>query len=146
MNAPRRDPFDVSSAFWTAFWAVFHDALEQGESFPGYVQSKWDAKPRINPGTALSAAAQLYGTTPDALLGRGRDAELLEARALAVWALRNLGGRWSYPAIGRALGGRDHSTIQSIHRHARALIERSPRFRGACHDIQRRFEAETEIS
>lgn len=134
---------EMPTGFWTAFWAVFHEALEADHESPCTVISTIDQRVRFNPGTAIEVAAALYGERPEALLRRHGGRELTEARALAVWAMRRLGGGWSYPAIARALGGRDHTTIQYLHRQALYLAERSERFRGACEDLTRRFAMET---
>lgn len=131
--------------FWTAFWAHFHDALDDRGELPCFVVGRVDGRVRLNPGTALEFAAEVYGTTPSALLARWGGPDLTEARALAVWALRNVGPKWSYSAIGRALGGRSHTTIRDLSLNADELIHRSARFAGACEDMRRRFEGETQL-
>lgn len=130
-------------AFWTAFWSVFHEALEHESELPCFVVSKTDGKARLNPGSAIEFAAEVYGVMPEALIAKHGPQDLTEPRALAVWGLRSLGARWSLNAIGRAMGGRDHSDVSYLNRKARALIERSARFRGACEDMRRQFSEET---
>jgi chromosomal replication initiator protein len=48
---------------------------------------------------------------PQAVKGPGRKRELVRARAILATELRRAPWELSLPAIGRALGGRDHSSI-----------------------------------
>lgn len=73
-----------------------------------------------------------YALTPEELVSDRRYANLVEARAMLVWALRTLWKQRSYPMIGRMLGGRDHSTIQHLHRKALYLRASDPDFNEAC--------------
>lgn len=66
----------------------------------------------------LDVAGSRFGVTWEELLSRDRTAHLANARHVAAWLMRQAG--MSYPAIGRALGGRDHTTAM----HAVARIER----------------------
>jgi hypothetical protein len=64
----------------------------------------------------LDAVGARFGVTWEELLRSGRGPEhLANARHVAAWLLRRRG--MSYPAIGRALGGRDHTTIMSACAH-----------------------------
>lgn len=56
----------------------------------------------------IAVTAAHYGLTVDDITGRDRGALVAAARAVAAWVLHEAGR--SYPEIGRALGGRDHST------------------------------------
>jgi chromosomal replication initiation ATPase DnaA len=67
----------------------------------------------------IQAAADLYGTTMEAVRGRDNDRSVTSARMIACWLLRETG--MSYPEIGRALG-RDHTTIM----HACRVIAADP--------------------
>jgi chromosomal replication initiation ATPase DnaA len=60
----------------------------------------------------VEAAAKATGVTVRELRGFDRHRPLVERRRFAAVKLRLEG--YSYPAIGRALGGRDHSTIMSL--------------------------------
>lgn len=131
-------------AFWMAFWSAFHALLDDGD-LPAFVVSR-DGCTRLNPGLAIAFAAEVYGVQVNDLLGRLRERDLIDARCLTVWGMRHIGGRWSCHAIGRALGGRDHSTISHLSTRANALFERSPRFAGACEDMRRHFTQATEIA
>jgi chromosomal replication initiation ATPase DnaA len=65
----------------------------------------------------INEAARVMGVEPAALLVPDRRQPLVRARALVVWLLRALPSRpMSYPAIGRVLGGLDHSTVINLHK------------------------------
>lgn len=67
----------------------------------------------------IQAAADLYGTTPSAIQSRANFREVVNARMVACWLLRQAGK--SYPEIGRAVC-RDHSTAISACR----AVEKDP--------------------
>lgn len=61
----------------------------------------------------LEAAATEFGTTVKRIVGRYKVRPLPEARAYcAVWMRVSL--RMSYSAIGRALGGIDHTSVMYL--------------------------------
>jgi chromosomal replication initiation ATPase DnaA len=63
-----------------------------------------------------------YGVTFDELAGPRRTLPLARARQFAMYAMRELCPHMSYPAIGRLLGGRDHTTILHGCRKVERLI------------------------
>lgn len=65
---------------------------------------------QITPQMILDATAASYGFTIDALCGPSRTRPLVTARQVAMYLVRNLTD-YSYPAIGRIFGGRDHTTV-----------------------------------
>lgn len=85
--------------------------------------------------------ADAWGVTVIDLISHRRPPHLVDARALAVWAMRALCDRPSYPSIGKSLGGRDHSTIINLHERAIYLRLKSAKFAGACVDVTRAFES-----
>jgi chromosomal replication initiator protein len=62
------------------------------------------------PGTVLRVVAEYYGLTEEDLLGRSRASKVAEPRQVAMYLLREETDA-SFPTIGDALGGRDHTTI-----------------------------------
>ena len=126
------------ATFWRSFWALYDSALNAGivEHVPG--PAPRSAMDRF-PSTVLAVAADTYDITIHHIVGRSREAWLLEPRALAAWGMRNCGLPLSSTVIGRAMGGRDHTTILHLLRRADELRERSPRFRGACEDLRNHF-------
>ena len=65
---------------------------------------------------AADAVASAYRVTVLELLGKGRRAHIARARFALYASLRALG--WSYPKIGRFVGGRDPTTVlQGVRTH-----------------------------
>jgi chromosomal replication initiator protein len=65
---------------------------------------------RITPQMILDTTASRYGFTVDAICGPSRTRPLVTARQVAMYLTRNLTD-YSYPAIARVFGGRDHTTV-----------------------------------
>jgi chromosomal replication initiator protein len=65
---------------------------------------------QITPQMILETTAQRYGFTVEALCGPSRTRPLVTARQIAMYLVRNLTD-YSYPAIARVFGGRDHTTV-----------------------------------
>lgn len=78
---------------------------------------------RITGGAVVEFVAMRYGVSPEALAGPRRANPLTRARQFAMYAMRLLCPHLSYPAIGRLLGGRDHTTILHGCRKVEALID-----------------------
>lgn len=76
----------------------------------------------------LSDAAFLTGRGVRELTGDGKDAPTARVRQAVYWAAREATGR-SLPVIGRAMGGRDHTTILSGIRRAEKRRMEDPHFR-----------------
>lgn len=62
------------------------------------------------PSMVIRAASEMFGVSEDDILGPRRTQHLMRARQVAMHAAREM-TKWSYPALGRAFGGRDHTTI-----------------------------------
>jgi chromosomal replication initiator protein len=71
------------------------------------------------------AAAHLFGLTTEQLLSRNRAERIAWPRQLAMYLSRELTDH-SLPAIGRAFGGRDHTTVLSACRRATERIATDP--------------------
>jgi chromosomal replication initiator protein len=69
-----------------------------------------DQPRRITPQVILEATSQTFGFTIDELCGPNRRRPLVTARQVSMYVFRELTD-FSYPAIGREFGGRDHSTV-----------------------------------
>lgn len=68
----------------------------------------------------IASVAAYFGFTPADLIGKGRRAEIVQARYAAIHAVRQAKPHFSLSQIGSAFGGRDHSTIF----HALRKVER----------------------
>ena len=65
---------------------------------------------RISPPMILEATSASYGFSVEALCGPSRTRPLVTARQVAMYLTRELTD-YSYPAIGRVFGKRDHTTV-----------------------------------
>ena len=66
---------------------------------------------RPTTGRIASYAAGLFNLELDDVVGPRRDNLAVYARDAVVWVTRQMRPNISTPALGRALGGRDHTTI-----------------------------------
>jgi len=77
--------------------------------------------------TILHATATAFAVPRDTLLARDRRPPVARARKVAMYLTRELLGQ-SLPEIGRAFGGRDHTTVLSAVRGVSRELERDPTF------------------
>ena len=78
----------------------------------------------ITPDLILSKTTELYGFPRDDLIGGSRRRPLVTARQVSMYVFRELTDM-SYPAIGRAFGGRDHTTvIHAVDKISKLMPER----------------------
>lgn len=78
----------------------------------------------VTPGDILDATAKLFGFSVDELRGASRRRPLVTARQVAMYVMRELTD-YSYPAIGREFGGRDHTTvIHAVEKISALMMER----------------------
>ncbi|MGH9190796.1 MAG: chromosomal replication initiator protein DnaA [Acidimicrobiales bacterium] len=84
---------------------------------------------QVTPKIVLEATAEMFGLSIDDLCGKSRSRPLVTARQVAMYVLRQMTS-FSYPAIGREFGGRDHTTVI----HAVTKIEGLMRERRAIYD------------
>jgi chromosomal replication initiator protein len=69
-----------------------------------------DQPRRITPQVILEATSHTFGFSIEELCGPNRRRPLVTARQVSMYVFRELTD-FSYPAIGREFGGRDHSTV-----------------------------------
>jgi chromosomal replication initiator protein len=95
----------------TAFASLSHEpiSLALAERVLSDILST-DETRRVTPQMILQATAASYGFTIDAICGPSRTRPLVTARQVAMYLVRNLTD-YSYPAIARVFGGRDHTTV-----------------------------------
>lgn len=74
----------------------------------------------------LKRAKELFGVRPEDIVGPSRYSLYIPARFAVCTALSRRG--WSYPQIGRFLGGRDHSSIIHAVRRAEYMESRDPEY------------------
>jgi len=89
----------------------------------------------VRPRALRLATALEFGLIDSDLTGRSHERKRVYARfAFAFLARGRL--KLSYPEIGRALGGRDHTTAQHARRRAEGLIAIDPDFAARCARIE----------
>jgi len=65
---------------------------------------------QLTPRMILDTTADMFGMTIEDLIGKSRSRPLVTARQISMYVFRQLTD-FSYPAIGREFGGRDHTTV-----------------------------------
>lgn len=95
----------------TAFASLNHQplSLELAEQVLSDIFSANQPR-RITPDVILEATSETFGFTVDELCGPNRRRPLVTARQVSMYVFRELTD-FSYPAIGREFGGRDHTTV-----------------------------------
>ena len=95
----------------TAFASLNHEpiSLDLAERVLSDIVSAGEPR-RITPEMILEATAENYGFSIDAICGPSRTRPLVTARQVAMYLVRELTD-YSYPAIARVFGGRDHTTV-----------------------------------
>ena len=88
----------------------------------------------------MSVVADVHDVTVDQLKSKRRTQDLARARQIAMHLAREMTGA-SLNQIGRAFGGRDHSTVAHGCRKIAHDMEGDPRFRGAVRDLMDRIRA-----
>lgn len=74
----------------------------------------------------IIAAAKLSKFTPEQIKGGQRHKDLVKARFAVCYVARKKG--YSFPVIGRRLGGRDHTTIMNAIDKAEVYRDYDPEF------------------
>lgn len=74
----------------------------------------------------IKACADMFGIHPRDLVGDARMGFLMPAR-FALYKAFHMRG-WSYSRVGRAIGGRDHTTIMHGIARAEYMMEKDPRY------------------
>ncbi len=83
-----------------------------------------DQPRRITPQVILDATSETFGFSVEELCGPNRRRPLVTARQVSMYVFRELTD-FSYPAIGREFGGRDHSTVMhAVEKIATLMKER----------------------
>jgi len=78
----------------------------------------------ITPEQILRATSETFGFSIDELIGPNRRRPLVQARQIGMYVFRELTD-YSYPAIGREFGGRDHTTaIHAVTKIAQVMRDR----------------------
>jgi chromosomal replication initiator protein len=95
----------------TAYASLTREPLSRGlaERVLGDLISPNEPR-QITPKRILDATSEMFGFTIDELAGKSRSRPLVTARQISMYVFRELTD-FSYPAIAREFGGRDHTTV-----------------------------------
>ncbi len=85
----------------------------------------------------MKIVGEVHDVTVDQLKSKRRTQDLARARQIAMYLAREMTGS-SLNQIGRAFGGRDHSTVSHACQKITGDMKNDPRFRGAVLDVQDR--------
>jgi chromosomal replication initiator protein len=114
------------------FGVVFeHCAAADGDHD---VASRFIREPQVR--DIIAAVSRYFGVPQRILKGQSRRQSIVTARAVAVYLARELGSA-SYVQIGRALGGRDHTTIIHNHRKIERKRPHDPTLQEAIEELTR---------
>ncbi|MDP8936627.1 MAG: chromosomal replication initiator protein DnaA [Actinomycetota bacterium] len=95
---------------------------------------------QVTPQIVLEATAEMFGFTVADLVSKSRSRPLVTARQIAMYVLRQM-TNFSYPAIGRQFGDRDHTTVMHAVTKITALMrERRPIY-DQVHELMNRIRA-----
>ncbi|ACU52976.1 chromosomal replication initiator protein DnaA [Acidimicrobium ferrooxidans DSM 10331] len=76
------------------------------------------------PAEVIAATAALFNLTPEDITGASRKRPVAVARQIAMYVVREL-TELSYPEIGRAFGGKDHTTVMHAVSRVQELMQES---------------------
>ena len=97
------------------------------------------AAPQVTVDAILRLTAKHFGLKVSELKGPRRHRALARARMIAIYLARELTGL-SYPALGAAFGGRDHTTMLHAVRRIEALMASDPAVMDTVVVLRRRLE------
>ena len=103
------------------------------------------ARPEVSAGLIMSEAAQYYGFSIDDLCGTSRSRTLVVARQVAMYLCRELTDL-SFPKVGQAFGGRDHTTVMHAERKIRKEIATRRSLYNQVADLTARIKAEARAN
>ena len=98
----------------------------------------------LTPPQIIETVADFYNTTTDALIGPDRTKDLAMSRQVAMYLIREETDA-SLPAVGDALGGRDHTTIMYGYKKVADMIERDDSLRRQVIAIRERMYSQAGI-
>jgi len=94
--------------------------------------------PRVTVEDVQRVACEYFGLSRAHLLGRGRSQNVALCRQVAMYLVRELIGL-SYPQIGQAFGGRDHTTALYAVEKLAALYDEDDNMRQQINEVKSRL-------
>ena len=99
----------------------------------------------LTPPQIIETVADFYNTTTQALIGPDRTKDLAQSRQVAMYLIREETNA-SLPAVGDALGGRDHTTIMYGYKKIADMIERDDSLRRQVIAIRERMYSQAGMT
>ncbi len=96
---------------------------------------KEETIPRLTVDLVKDEVARRYNVSLDDMEGPSRKREVTQARQIAIYLAREL-TQSSFPALGRAFGGRDHTTTMHSYQKVQELMRQMPLLRGEIEAIR----------
>ncbi len=106
--------------------------LGQGPLSPAVLEEilpKEDRARALTVEAIIQEVANAYKVSVEEMVGPSRKQEIVYARQIAIYLARELTDH-SFPALGRAFGNRDHTTIMHAYRKVQELLAQAPLLRG----------------
>ena len=82
----------------------------------------------------LNEVARTYGTTVENITSEKRNSNITQARKAAIYIVREITGL-SYEEIGKAFGGKHHSTVMYNYEQAEKEMKKDPAVRSTIQSI-----------
>lgn len=82
--------------------------------------------------------SRIMNVTPWDIMGKRRDRNVIDARHMAIYCAREV-TNFSYPQLGRAFGGLDHSTVIHAARRISEIIKESHEMRAIAEAVIEEF-------
>lgn len=86
----------------------------------------------------IDVVANFYDIRQEDLLGNSRKKELVTPRQIVMYIMREI-ANFSFPNIGRELGGRDHTTAMHAYDKVRRLLEKEEKIKDDIDLIKQKF-------
>lgn len=131
MNGTANDLFGAIFELCAAPAASSHSTSDDAEQF---VAARLAHQPKLR--DIVAVVARYFGVPQTQLKSKSRRRSIVTARAIAVFLARELAGE-GYEQIGRALGGRDHTTIMHNYRKIERERSREPVIQEAIEELSR---------
>ncbi len=98
-----------------------------------------DSQTKLSEKRVLSVVADYYNLTPNQLTGRNRTSQVSLARHIAMYLMRNLLDL-PFSKVGKAFGGKDHSTVMNAIQKVEKLLKNDHGFKKVLDDLTGRLK------
>ena len=147
MNHFNKDVRDLEGAITTLlFYKVVcgqnldHISLDFAlEAFDNPDNTTTITKKEATPDTIKETVASYYNLSVTQLTSKSRTNNIITARHIAMYLVRELVPDISYIQIGQEFGGRDHSTIMKACSKVKKKMKQDPNYKTAINDLMERL-------